>query len=253
MLDRHFSDEELVAFLDGEEDFASFDAIYDALGQDPELVKRLDALKLDMDALKDSFALLEAPAFDPSMIAAAKAPQAANLPRRPLAGMAVAACLALAVGIGIGSWTAPQPREGWVDYVAAYQALYSEATLDHISQTPEQHTQELQRVASAIGKELTLDQLTSFGDAEYKRAQVLNFNGRPLIQLAFATKDGVPIALCIIKSGNGAVTTAAMKTLELEGLSSAVWKEGGFEYLLIGGTEDDLIERMGQEMQAQAV
>ena len=239
MQDRHFSDEELVAFLDGEDDFAPVAAIKAALAQDPSLVKRLDALRLDKAALAESFDLLSAPEF-------VDVPLAAAQPKRGWVGVAVAACLALAIGFGAGTWTREKPLDGWVAYVAAYQALYTNATLDHISQTPEQLSQELARVGSAIGKDFDLAGLTELDEVDYKRAQVLAFEGRPLVQLAFATKTGVPIALCIIRAGESASTEAVMNTLRLEGLSSATWAQGDYEYLLIGGTEDGLIKRMGQ-------
>lgn len=246
MQDRHFSDEELVAFLDGEKDFAPIEAIEDALTRDPELVKRLDALRLDMSALKESFDLLEAPQFESSALVGASS-------NRTRFGMALAACLALAIGFGLGSWSTPQARDGWVEYVAAYQALYTNATLDHISQTPEQHVRELDRVASVVGKEIALEQLTAFQEVDYKRAQVLSFEGRPLIQLAFATKTGVPVALCIIRSDGAETMGETLETMRLEGLSSATWSTGDYEYLLIGGSEDGLIQRMGQAFQSMEI
>ena len=246
MQDRHFSDEELVAFLDGEEDYAPVDAIREALRTDSALAARLDALKLDMDALADSFDLLQAPDLELEAM-----PPAA--PRRAWGALAVAASLALAIGFGAGSWNASKPLAGWVAYVAAYQALYTHATLDHIAQTPEQHAAELDRVSSVIGKDFALEQLTAFPEVDYKRAQVLAFEGRPLVQLAFASKTGVPIALCIIRSDNPEMAAGMVETMRLEGLSSAVWSHGDYEYLLIGGTEDGLIKRMGQAFQSMEI
>ena len=46
---------------------------------------------------------------------------------------------------------------------------------------------ELDRVAAAIGKAMTVDDLTLFSGVDYRRAQILSFEGRPLIQLAFLT------------------------------------------------------------------
>ena len=83
---------------------------------------------------------------------------------------------------------------------------------------------------------------------------MLAFVGRPLFQLAFASKTGVPIALCIIRAGGEASMNAdSLQTMRLEGLSSAVWSNGDYEYLLIGGTEDGLIERMGQAFQSMEI
>ena len=246
MQDRHFSDEELVAFLDGEYDFTPHDAIKDALKSDAQLAQRLDALRLDMAALQDSFDLLEAPAVPPLISVAAK--------RRPnaRAPLAIAASVALAVGVGIGAWLAAPKQPGWVDYVAAYQALYTNATLGHINQSPADLTSELERVSAAIGADLTVEQLSAIEGATYKRAQVLSFQGKPLIQLAFATPTGVPIALCIIRSGESS-DVAALDTMRLEGMSSATWAQNGYKYLLIGGTEDGLIARLGEHFQSMEI
>ncbi|MBO9406874.1 hypothetical protein J7399_05515 [Shimia sp. R9_1] len=249
MQDRRFSDEELVAYLDGESEFAAVDQIESALQDDAALNKRLDALRIDIGALQDSFELLQ-----PSAEAIAALPVGPKAPvKRPVFAVGMAACIALAVGFGLGSWSTNQSPSGWVEYVAAYQALYTHATLDHISQSPEQLREELGRVSAAVGKDIALEQLTALPDVEYKRGQVLSFEGRPLIQLAFATPSGVPIALCIIRSEDVAKTEEAMATMRLEGLSSAVWSDGVHEYVLIGGKEDGLVRRMGQALQSMQI
>lgn len=250
MQDRHFSDEELVAYLDGEAELALVDQIHAALQSDPVLNRRLDALRLDLDALRDSFDLLEP---SPQVIDAPFAAEARMRPPprgtwRPLATSALAASVALVVGFGLGQRSSDQ--KGWIDYVAAYQALYTTATLDHIAQSPDQLDAELTRVSAVIGKEIALDHLTGIRDAEYKRGQVLSFEGRPLVQLAFATPDGVPIALCIIRSSGGTTGAQPMAEMQLEGLSAASWSDGGHDYLLIGGSDDDLVRRMSQALLA---
>ncbi len=249
MQDRRFSDEELVAYLDGEGELAPVDQIEAALKDDPALNKRLDALRIDLGVLRDSFDLLQ-----PSSEVLDRLPVGTHAPmRRPVASVAIAACLALAVGFGLGSWTSAPKPAGWVEYVAAYQALYTHATLDHISQSPDQLRGELERVSAAVGKDIALEQLTALPDVEYKRGQVLSFNGRPLIQLAFATPSGVPIALCIIRSKDASKPEEAMETMRLEGLSSAVWSDGLHDYVLIGGQEDGLVRRMGQALQLMQI
>uniref|UniRef100_UPI003A5C06AF anti-sigma factor family protein n=1 Tax=Phaeobacter italicus TaxID=481446 RepID=UPI003A5C06AF len=59
MHDRYFTDEELVAYLDGETDFAPVAEITAALAQDPALQARLAALEIDRAALAEGFADLQ--------------------------------------------------------------------------------------------------------------------------------------------------------------------------------------------------
>ncbi|MBO9472783.1 hypothetical protein J7413_04465 [Shimia sp. R10_1] len=249
MQDRRFSDEELVAYLDGETELVPMAQIEAAVQEDPALAKRLEALRFDVTALQESFELLQ-----PSRDVLGALPVRGRAPaKRPMAAVAMAACVALAVGFGLGNWTSGPERSGWVGYVAAYQALYTHATLDHIQQTPEQLQNELARVSAAVGKDIELAQLTALPDVEYKRGQVLSFQGRPLIQLAFATPSGVPMALCIMRREEAAVSEEALATMRLEGLSSAVWSDGAYDYVLIGGTEDGLVRRLGQALQSMQI
>ncbi|SLN67978.1 hypothetical protein TRL7639_03933 [Falsiruegeria litorea R37] len=239
MADRTFTDEELVAFLDGEEDHAPAAAIREALKEDAVLRQRLDALQIDKQAISDGFAAL-----------LAQDRPAPVLPETPasrgygLGSLALVASLALAIGLSSGAYLTRAPQPGWLAYVAAYQALYSTETLSHIQQDETAQQVELDRVAVAIGKMLTPAELDMLPGAEYKRAQVLSFNGKPLIQLTFLTEGGDPLALCIIRSNKGRSPQPELS--QMEGMSAAVWGRDGYEYLLIGGQDDAQISRYAE-------
>jgi hypothetical protein len=104
----------------------------------------------------------------------------------------------------------------------------------------------LARVSAAIGKTIPLDALEGFPEIEYKRAQVLNYEGRALMQLAFTTSTGELLALCIIRGANG--DTSAPEMADMEGLSTAKWTKSDYAYLLIGGTDDALVSRIAGEL-----
>ena len=246
MQDRYFSDEELVAYLDGEQDFAPADAIDRALPGDAALRARLDALTLDRTALQEAFADV---APDQVMVPLAQ-------DRRPHGGVyaglcAAAVVAALAVGFVIGS-ARNAPLNGWADYVAAYQALYSNSTLSHIQAAPAEQQAELDRVAASIGKTMSVDELSMFPGVQYTRSQILSFEGRALIQLAFLTSTGEPLALCIIRSDAAGSSTAA-EIGTMEGLSTALWSQDGYDYLLIGGQDEALISRMSSTFQGMSI
>ena len=238
MQNRDFTDAELVAYLDGENSLAPVDEIARALQSDAELARRVDALRIDRAAIAEAFAGLLPPE--------GSAPDWAALPERPAAfgwtSLAAAAALALVVGLGSGAWLQARAQSGWTHYVAAYQALYSNSTLDHINQSADAQQVELDRVAAAIGKTIRVETLTGFQEARYRRAQVLSFEGRALLQLAYTTSTGAPLALCIIRSERD--RDAGPDLRQMEGLSTAWWAQDGYEYLLIGGTDDALVNRM---------
>lgn len=238
MSDHHnVNDEELTAYLDGEADSGLLMRIENALALEPAAEARLDALILDKTKLKSAFdAMLDSAPPAPVMIVAHQ-----NWNFRQIAAAAV---IALTVGLGAGTFIPEKKDTSWVGYVAAYQALYANSTLAHISQTDEAARIELARVSSAIGK--TLDLATFKGDAEldYKRSQILSFRGRPLIQMAFLTPDGKPVALCIIH--NGTIDAGEMQLEKIEGMEAAAWQNGGFSYVLIGTEDRSLIQRSAQ-------
>ena len=238
---RTFSDEELTAYLDGEVESAARAEIERALTQDAQLRARLDALSLDKAPLQEGLdALLtsapQAPSWDEAEAAFAKPERPA---RHGWRRTAVAAALALVIGFGSGILFGGKSEPGWHDYVASYHALYSNSTLAYFDQPEALAEAELARVSSAIGKSIELPVLSQPEQFDYKRAQILSFEGRPLIQLAFLTQVGTPIVLCIIQSSDA--DESAVRLTELEGMSAAIWSKGGYEFILIGGQDEALI------------
>lgn len=226
-----FSDEDLTAHLDGEADAALSEAIDKACETDPTLVKRLEGLAIDTDALKSAFDTLAGSAPPMPALPAAK-PQA---PRKWMTAAAMAASVVIGIGIGAVS-RGSQNLDGWMNYVAAYQALYVEDTVASLPPQNPGTDANLARVATVLGRDLTLPDAPTALD--YRRAQLLGFNGAPLVQLAFLSPTGDPIALCIIAE-TGA--DSDLELVELEGLSTAHWRKNGYNFMLIGGTDDDLI------------
>lgn len=242
----YYSDEELVAFLDGETEFAPVEEIAAALEADPSLADRLAALRVDTEAIKKGFAPLALtdrpmPDLDDGQ---------ATRGQSHWAGIAAAVLVALVVGFGAGR-SLPGPdapvakAPGWKAYVASYQSLYASDTLSHIDRPQDIKDTELARVAATIGKKLEASDLSAAPQVDYKRAQILNFKGKPLIQLAFLTQDGAPVALCILRTNKE--DTAGVTAATLEGMSAASWSKGGYDYLLIGGTDQTLISDMAAQ------
>jgi anti-sigma factor RsiW len=241
-----FTDEQLVAFLDGETEHCPADAITKALTTDAHLAKRIEALSIEVDQVKHAFSgVLDTAPVAPDFLRQEPLRSIKPTSRFGWGSIAAAVILALGIGFGAGQFTSPSPDNGWKQYVAAYQALYSTDTLVSVKTSSEEQNAELARVAAAIGKSIDVSALQIEQSVDYKRAQILNFKGKPLIQLAFLSKEGVPYALCILKAKDGAPKPVQMQNLE--NMSSASWSRGGYNYLLIGGSDDAVVSKMAQK------
>jgi len=243
---RRFSDEELTAFLDGEADDALQAEIETALEADSALGDQLAALDVPLTAIAEAYdnLLQDAPPM-PVLPQATQAPA----PRGRWAwgigtfATGLAAGLAVAVFTGFGT-PEPAPR-GWVSFVASYQTLYTAETLAVADPSAQEAAMQLAAVSDALG--LDISSLPAAQGLTFKRAQVLGFRDKPLIQIAFARADGTPVALCIIPSGPDA---KPVDMGEAEGLGLARWNTPGYGFLLIGGTDAAPLAQEAETFQA---
>lgn len=246
-LNAQFTDEQLTAYLDGEAADDLCAAIDVALETDETLGDRLVGLDIPMAELDAAFAglLADAPAM-PSLDAPGQmpdVPEPANLNRgigwlggMGVFGTGIAAGVAMMLFVGTGTFTGtgttPEPAApGWKAVVASYQSLYTQQTVAGWTPTQEQAQTQLANVSQLVGADLT--GLPAIEGLTFKRAQILGFNGKPLVQIAFARADGTPVALCIIAANSK--EAKAMQAETLGGMAAASWNLDGRAYLLIGG------------------
>ena len=242
MTRKDFSDEELTAFLDGESDAALSAQIASAVDDDAALQKRLAELDLQLAPIKASFDALLGAA--PKMDAL---PETVPQNTGVSSGKLVAAMAAsLVIGALIGKWVLPgeEPRN-WRDYAAAYHVLYVNGTLADVENSAAETSATLAHLGSVVGHDLSAAPLDTVLD--FKRGQVLGYQGRVMIQLAYLSPLGDPVALCLVR------TDAADSDIEmtaLEGLAAAKWQREGIAYLLIGGTDTGLIAQAAARLSA---
>lgn len=245
---RDYTDEELTAFLDGEAQGALSGDIKAALKRDRTLQERLKALDVDKRAVKSAFDGLLAGAPDvPEAIETEIASDGRRSGRWP-AAVAATALLCLCAG-----WLAATKLQGpaqasWQDFAAKYHALYVNSTLSHIRQAPDAAKAELDRVGEALGKRFAYEALSATQRLDYRRAQILGFEGRPLVQLAFLSTVGAPVALCVIRSTGTSARDVRVSTME--GMSAAEWSKDGYDFLLIGGRDRALIDQAARHLKA---
>ncbi|GGX42635.1 hypothetical protein GCM10007385_07970 [Tateyamaria omphalii] len=244
---RAFSDEELTAFLDGEADDALHAEIEAALEHDAALGEQLAALDVPLAPIAEAYeALLQdappMPALPEPVVAPAPAPRGRWAWGMGTFATGLAAGLAVAMFTGFGT---PEPTpKGWVSFVASYQALYTEDTLALADPSASDASLQLASVSDALGVDLS--GLPQAKGLTFKRAQVLGFNDKPLIQIAFTRDDGTPVALCIIPAGPDA---KPVNMGQAEGLELARWNTPGYGFLLIGGTDNAPLQQEAETFQ----
>ncbi|MEL6840821.1 MAG: hypothetical protein AAFP85_16155 [Pseudomonadota bacterium] len=235
--DRVITDDALTAYLDGEADASLTAQIKAALAEDTALATRLETLSIDKTVLQDAFALdaLTAPAYQPQPSTTQSTPR-----------WAFPAAIAASFAAGLVIMAALRPAPTWVDTVASYQALYVTATLSGPTQSPAMAEAVLQEAEDLLGVDLRA--ATDVAGLQFKRAQVLAIEGEPLIQMAYLDQNGEPFAFCIT-SGDRATDVAGQ--MMSHGLATNAWVQDGVGYVLVGGTDLDVVSALSDVLQRQ--
>ncbi|MFY2825375.1 hypothetical protein [Ruegeria sp. MALMAid1280] len=229
-----FSDETLTAYLEGKLEEAEARAIESAVEADPELEQRLMALDPFAPVVQAVFERVpaETPAVDLPAPAAVVPVQPAGVGLRLLA---VAASVAI-VAVSATYWaTRPEPL-GWAAQAAIYQSLYTPVTVASLDSSPQALDEQFAMAEEQLGRSLNRAVLEALPGGELKRAQILSFKGKPLVQVVFADEQGQPFAFCVIRQGEGA-PTRDLKQAVLSGLATATWAQDGYGYMLIGARD----------------
>jgi anti-sigma factor RsiW len=240
------SDEVLTAFIDGELPAEEAARIKALIGSDERIAERLEFLSRSSLPFEEAFApLLSAAPKErlEAMLAAipAQRPAAAtSISRRGLFG-ALAACVVAGIAadrafIGIGR-SLSQKDEGseWRAVVADYIALYTPETLAGPVPAAEVQAAQLAHLDDKLGLSLSPEAVALPG-IDFKRAQLLQYDGKPLAQIAYLDPETGPMALCIVASDAG------RREPDLEsrkGMNVVYWSNATHAFMLIGHAPAD--------------
>ncbi len=246
------TDEDLVAYLDGELTSDARARMARRLADDHDLQRRLVLLSGGYRPFREAFAPLldQAPqARLEAMLVSLPEPtgssEAVRLPHgwgRTARAMAAGLLLFLA-GLGSG-WLAttltPMLREqtagesasddNWRQAVAEYLTLYTVETLATIPDIATVREQELAAVGGRMGIALS-PQKIALANMFFKRAQLLEYDDKPLGQIIYLDPENGPMALCIIADGT---SNAGHQMEQREGLNIVYWSQGRYSFMLIG-------------------
>ncbi|MGO7047314.1 anti-sigma factor [Rhizobium johnstonii] len=256
------SDEDLTAFIDGEltaEEAARIEAI---VNEDESTAERLEFLARASLPFKQAFAplLAEAPrekleamlAAIPAQQSAKSGPTPAFATRRRFLG-ALAASLVAGIAIdraviGIGArFSAKDENSEWRAVVADYISLYTAETLAGPAPGREDQAAQLAGLDEKLGLSLS-PEAVSLPGIDFKRALLLQYDGKPLAQIAYLDSETGPMALCIVKSDAGS------KAPDLEsrkGMNVVYWSNATHAFMLIGRIPVDRVQELAENARSR--
>lgn len=240
------SDELLVAYLDGELDADQCRFVVDQLHAHPAVAERLAALQCADMPFKAAFegVLDEAPTERlNAMLKALPEREPPALSRRRF--LAVAASFAVAGVVAdrlFMAWPHAESGQGWRASVAEYMALYTPQTLENLSADRAAHVAQLRSVGTQLGLPLSPDAVSLPG-AEFRRAQILNYDGVLIGQLTYLDPRHGPLALCITASQKG---PAGLATEQRRGMNVVYWSNASHGFMLIGRNPFDDLQIMAR-------
>lgn len=228
-----FSDQDLQNFLEGVGGDQQTHDIEVALENDDQLAARLMSMDTMGASVKSAFDHLPEPSRVDVLENDIGFEDAKEI-GHSMNWMSLAAALVVGVGLGWSLFANTGPSQSdWRQYVANYQVLYGVQTIDHLDPTQENLKDQFARAETALGQSFDINRLQSVDGLALKRAQVLELDGQPLIQIVYQSKDGLPIALCVFKQ------TTDVENTFMANLAANSWQTDEFGFLLIGGTDLD--------------
>ncbi|UFW78746.1 anti-sigma factor family protein [Rhizobium sp. SU303] len=256
------SDEQLTAFIDGEltaEEAARIEAM---VKEDESVAKRLEFLARASLPFEQAFAplLSEAPreklqamlAAIPAHQSAKSGPAPAFASRRRFLG-ALAASLVAGIAIdraviGIGArFSAKDENSEWRAVVADYISLYTAETYAGPAPGREDQAAQLAGLDEKLGLSLS-PEAVSLPGIDFKRALLLQYDGKALAQIAYLDPETGPMALCIVKSDAGP------KAPDLEnrkGMNVVYWSNATHAFMLIGRIPVDRVQELAENARSR--
>ncbi|PDT18312.1 Fis family transcriptional regulator [Rhizobium sp. J15] len=256
------SDEDLTAFIDGELTAEEAARIETMVNEDKSVAERLEFLSRASLPFEQAFAplLAEAPRQRLEVMLAAIPPRDSLKPasapsiltrRRFLGALAASLVAGIAIDravIGIGrSFSAKDENSEWRAVVAEYISLYTPETLAGPVPAREEQAAQLGPLDEKLDLSLSPEAVALPG-IDFKRALLLQYDAKPLAQIAYLDPETGPMALCIVRSDAGP------KAPDLEsrkGMNVVYWSNATHAFMLIGHAAADRMAAMADEVRGR--
>ena len=276
------TDEDLVIYLDGLLEGAEAEYLEREVKLDRALEARLELLRRGERGFAEAYDLLLREAPDkrlkqilklvidppppppPPPVAEPEPPAqvADRAPRtdtEPWGGWRVLAAAAVLLAVFSGGFIASRfiglPGEspqvandpgaaGWRATVAYYQTLFVKETLENAAGDARSQSANLRAALAHVGLDPSVEKV-SVGPLQFKRAEVLNYKGKPLVQVAYLFKGDTPVSLSIIR---GRKPAHGVMTERREGLNIAYWRSSEFGFMVIGDVPGEALEEIAEKL-----
>jgi anti-sigma factor RsiW len=150
--------------------------------------------------------------------------------------------------LGLGGWKllvgAGDAGVDWETAVADYHALYGASTVRGLN--PSAAAREIEVAAVEAESGLVVPSLDLPG-LTYRRAQMLDLRGRPIVHVVMTTADVVPIAFCLTADG-GPVRQPRYRPAGDMGL--VTWADGVAAYCLVARLPEDALLALAEKLSA---
>jgi hypothetical protein len=138
----------------------------------------------------------------------------------------------------------------WVPAIASYQSMYVRATLEKSPFDAAQTRQALNEFQSAnkfasSSTKISVPNLNAAG-YDFRRAQLLGYGNKPLLQMAYLPVQGKPAALCMLLVTDGKELPLTVHMIE--GMSVATWQTRGLSYVLAIDAPIAKVRAMGEQI-----
>ena len=244
-------DEQLVAYLDDQLDSEARQRIDAAVAADPMLGLRLQWLNRSSLPFKAAYDELgrQAPVDRlQAMLDTLPSPARPALNRRwflaAAAGLVASSVLADRLFLG---WQVSQQKSNWRQLVADYMVLYVPQTLDHLPTDDAAQRTQLRTIDARLGLSLVPAQL-ALPRAEFKRAQILEYDGVPIAQITYLDPVHGPLALCVTRSNSGSRHFAQELRHEM---NIVYWADMEHAWMLIGRNPMTDLQGMAKELRSR--
>jgi len=244
----YWTDDHIIAYLDGELDLRQGQALHRDRQRDKELDDYIRSMEIDTAKLAEVN-----DEFPPRVPEFAFEKNANQTPRWKQAAMAAGVLAVFGIGFLTSRFLPADnpPPTSWLQAAAEYQMLYSGETLDLLEKSDDQRSLEVAK----IGRKLDIILARSDIDVEglsYKRAQLLTFKNQPLVQFSYLDDKNTPIAFCIFRhrKGQGKKPDKELANVNLvAGQKAVTWSKGEFRFVVIGKVQVDDLNRYARHLQ----
>jgi anti-sigma factor RsiW len=245
------SDEQLVAYLDDQLDSEQRRRIDAAIAEDSLLNLRLQWLARSSLPFKNAYDELvrQAPTERlQSMLDTLPSPGRPAMNRRwflaAAAGLVVCGVVADRLFL---SWQSSSQKNSWRARVADSMALYVPQTLDHLPSDEAAQRAQLRTIDARLGLNLAPARL-ALPRAQFKRAQILEYDGVPIAQITWLDPAHGPLALCVTRANSGSRPFAHERR---RGLNVVYWADMEHAWMLLGHNPAAELEDMARLLRSR--